>query len=519
MNDEAIAIEAWPELPGVASLAADVLRGDRPCETARPLLDTLDVESPQPGPAWKDAEFLSELREEHERLGAPAASRQALDALADGAACVVTGQQPGLLVGPLFSLYKVIGAVCLAREMTRRAGRRVVPVYWCGSDDSDFDEVRVAWGWDRTDGPFRVELDRALWREGQRVGDVADAAIGRAERTALERTQMPEELRGGLDALVHLDGLSDRTRAWLLRMFAGDGLVVVDARSPRLRALGAPLFENYAGRYDEITAALDVRANALDANGWGASIDDVARRSGLFLVDGDARRKLEPEQLRAGAFDATKAAPSVLLRAVWQDALLGPEVAVLGPGELRYHGLLGPVYEALGVRAARPALRPHAVLADARTWPAGSAGRRALLTGSDDAIDALRRVQLPADWDAALGSAAGNLERAVEGLEAAVSGEAAARELHRLRGRLEDALTRSRTRLADVAAVGVSPRGQAQWYNLRGQPQERAYAATQWWTWWGGRADAARRGLEAAYLESVTTGTIPAWALVRPSDA
>ena len=46
---------------------------------------------------------------------------------------VVTGQQPGFLGGPLYTLYKVATTIALARSRSL-AGKPTVPVFWSGDD-------------------------------------------------------------------------------------------------------------------------------------------------------------------------------------------------------------------------------------------------------------------------------------------------------------------------------------------------------------------------------------------------
>ncbi len=57
--------------------------------------------------------------------------------LSGDALCVTSGQQPGLFTGPLFTLYKAISAVVLARACSASLGRPVVPVFWVAGDDHD----------------------------------------------------------------------------------------------------------------------------------------------------------------------------------------------------------------------------------------------------------------------------------------------------------------------------------------------------------------------------------------------
>ena len=60
--------------------------------------------------------------------------------LRGGASALVTGQQVGLFGGPLFSMFKALSTVRLAREATD-AGSDCVPVFWLATTDHDLDEI------------------------------------------------------------------------------------------------------------------------------------------------------------------------------------------------------------------------------------------------------------------------------------------------------------------------------------------------------------------------------------------
>src|SRR2546425_2199616 len=95
---------------------------------------------------------------------------------------VTTGQQPGLFTGPLYTIYKGLSAVALARRLERDWKIPIVPVFWVAGDDHDFAEANHAWVLDRTGEPARIVLRErppdapllALWRE--RRGDQNPAA-------------------------------------------------------------------------------------------------------------------------------------------------------------------------------------------------------------------------------------------------------------------------------------------------------------------------------------------------------
>ena len=88
-------------------------------------------------------ELLERARADASRLGADARALASVDALLRGdALCVTTGQQPGLFLGPLLTLYKAWTAVTLAQDVERRTGKRTVPLFWHAADDSDFADLQ-----------------------------------------------------------------------------------------------------------------------------------------------------------------------------------------------------------------------------------------------------------------------------------------------------------------------------------------------------------------------------------------
>src|SRR5256884_1846648 len=85
------------------------------------------------------------------------------DQLAAGEVLVVTtGQQPGLLTGPLYTVYKAFSAMALARRLARERRTPVVPVFWVAGDDHDFAEANHTYFLDKNGELAQVVLRERL---------------------------------------------------------------------------------------------------------------------------------------------------------------------------------------------------------------------------------------------------------------------------------------------------------------------------------------------------------------------
>ena len=292
-----------------------------------------------------------------ERLGADAAARSGIEALASGKAlCVTTGQQPGLFLGPLYSVWKAMTVVALAARLEARTGRKTVPVFWSAADDSDFGEVGRAFFPGEAFRLTRHALEGGDLPAGGLVGDLGTEGT----RRELEGLKVDWAGRArGAELIGHLERGLDRagdhgelTLALLYDLFRGTGLVVVDGRWPELRREAAPLFRRWAERREEVGEAIIERGRQLEAAGFPARIAETSARRGLFELR-DARRVpfagSGAELLERIANDPETLSPNVTLRPLVQDSLF-PNVATIGgPGEIAYHAQLATAYGLLGV--------------------------------------------------------------------------------------------------------------------------------------------------------------------------
>ena len=357
------------------------------------------------------AALADSLVEFHRRLGASPASLANLERLARGeAVAAVAGQQPGPLGGPLYSLHKTASTVGLAREVTRRTGVPCVPLFWTHTEDSDFAEIRGATVIDAQLQLVDLQLPDRAHTEGGLVGSIAVEPLRELGERALDTWR---ELPGHADvaelwrgSLARARDLGEAMSALWLALFADSGLVVVDPRLPAFRAAARPILERYLAKADPAHAAVRAAGSRLETLGCRSVIADAALESFVFEVLDGRRRKIAPDAARArGA--AAVLSPSVALRAAVQDGVLPTVAMACGPGELAYLAQLREVFDAVGVRAAAPALRFSATwLPPAAVALAEAAGGDAweVVAHTDAVLARLAEAHVPGELQRALAS-------------------------------------------------------------------------------------------------------------------
>lgn len=308
--------------------------------------------------------------------GAEAAALQAERLVGEGAVAVVTGQQAGLLGGPLYVLWKALGARLVARDLERR-GVPAVPVFWVASDDHDFAEIRTA---TILDGAGQLRTLRYV-PEHEPVGQPAarlhfDAAIEELLNDLAtwlppgsQATATLAALRACYQPGVSLSGAFAR---WLGTLFPD--LVVLDPADATLKRLMLPVMRRELEERSPSSRLALATGERLRAAGYHLQVPVRPGFLNLFVLHAGERRALALDgdgfEIRGTGEHITQAqaldwlerepaawSPGVLLRPLAQDLLLPTAAYVGGPAEIAYHAQIGPSYAHFGV--PRPVLLPR----------------------------------------------------------------------------------------------------------------------------------------------------------------
>lgn len=301
--------------------------------------------------------FLAQaLPEKQKHFGGSARSIENAARLGkSGVFAVVTGQQPGFLLGPMFTLLKAATAVRLARDL-ESAGLPCVPVFWNHAEDHDLEETNriVLPNANAELQKFRLPYPTEKKflsdvRLDEKAIAVFEAALATLPRTEF-LTQLDELFRPRIG-----NSLAEETTRSLLALFGQDGLVVVEPdwlRPVSHKPLAALL--KLERPFEEL---LEAQRKKLREAGYEPVI--AQDQALLFERVGEKRQRIEPQRELAAAIEREpmRFSPGALLRPLTQCAALPLACYVGGPAEIAYGAENTPLFEALGMEP--PILLPR----------------------------------------------------------------------------------------------------------------------------------------------------------------
>jgi len=386
------------------------------------------------------------LRRQAETLGAKGVSLEPLKRFErPNSLVVVAGQQPGLFGGPLYTLYKALTAISLARNLEAASGRPVVPIFWVASDDHDFEEVRRTWLIDGGSEPNVLEYPAGAAPPGislarVRLGPEIVPLLDRVE-SLLPASEFRDRVMESLRA-AYAPG-----RSWteaFARFMAGFvtplGALVFDPSDSEAKALSLPVFEREVALMGKSSRAVRERGEELTRRGYHAQIARAGNELNLFwhqetrdavrvAEDGTLRvgsqgRSMKPEALvaaiRARPEDAS---PGVLLRPMMQDFLLPTAAYVGGPSEVAYWAQVNALYPLFEMTPPAVAPRAGATLLEpkvAKTLERFGIEWTALAGDVEAVVGGAIRALLPHDFPEAFERERETWQQSFERLEAKV---------------------------------------------------------------------------------------------------
>lgn len=290
---------------------------------------------------------------------------------------ITTGQQCGLLLGPVYTPMKILSAIRLCRDLKEKhPDCDFIPIFWLASEDHDIEEINHAFvegqklHWETSQsgaaGRLRLEGLEPLWETMyEALGSENQPNVKEWNRIVAEAYRQ-KSLARATQFLAHA-------------LFGEFGVLVLDPDDARLKRLFLPqmrrdLHENISMR--ESQKAID----ALEARGY--KIQLRGREVNFFYLGEGFRLRLERVGLQWKTIDGQftwnsdaflneleehpeRFSPNALLRPVYQEVIL-PNLAYFGgAAELAYWLELKGIFDALNVSYPVVLMRHSLVWLDA----------------------------------------------------------------------------------------------------------------------------------------------------------
>jgi len=306
------------------------------------------------------------LKEYHKKLGSNSETLQMIEELRlKETLTVITGQQAGILTGPLYTLYKAMTTIQLAKEQREKLGRPVVPVFWIAGEDHDWQEIRETFILNSEGKPIPCLLP----------GDGGGESVGHQKVPSWEtieaqllgipdsefRSSVLSQCRQLTEQAENLTHWFALTLQWLVHKW---GLIFFDPMIPEFKRLAAPMYEQILKMHEDVREALAERTKSWVDLGFDPQIQPTGGEVNLFLSVPERRAILysdhsfylrgqkEPwdlDRLNELLVQAPeKFSPNVVTRPIVQEYLFPTLAYVPGPGELNYWAQLGGVFAKLG---------------------------------------------------------------------------------------------------------------------------------------------------------------------------
>jgi bacillithiol biosynthesis cysteine-adding enzyme BshC len=320
------------------------------------------------------------LKKQNEQFGSSPETLANIEKLRDAKTfAVVTGQQTTVFTGSLYTIYKTISTLQLARQLQHDfPDYAFVPVFWLEAEDSDY-----------------AEFSSIHTLSQNKVSPLAYTQKGTADGQMMSRVKFSQEIfhftnsfLGSLQSSDFKDGLTDLLRSaysegetfssafakLMARLFATDGLILFSVDDPKMKRLGQSIFQKELLNAPKTSELVISQSASLEESGYNVQAKPKPVNLHVITADG-VRQLIEPkdskfelritketlgrnELIELATSSPERFSPNVITRPLLQDTILPTVAYVAGPGEVSYLAQLKTAYAFFGI--TMPVIYPRA---------------------------------------------------------------------------------------------------------------------------------------------------------------
>lgn len=304
--------------------------------------------------------IVDELLAYNRKIEAPKQVIQKIESLSQPKTyAVMTGQQPGLFSGPLYTVYKAISVIVMCEKLSDEKNS-FVPIFWNASEDHDLSEVNHLTLF-RENEPFKINyncelkgvafshmsLDRF---ELKKMLTIIDGVSPNSEF----KTRLLDEINGIIQRSSTIGEFFSRFMIYLLGEW---GLVMIEPHY--LRDLMIPVFDRLIRRPTECTQILNDTGLKLSKLGYSPKIHKKSNICNFFVLNDEGKRLRvtyngrfrvanetfsQKELLRLLGDNPYRFSANAITRPITQDFLFPTFAYVAGPNEIAYQAQLKEIY-------------------------------------------------------------------------------------------------------------------------------------------------------------------------------
>jgi bacillithiol biosynthesis cysteine-adding enzyme BshC len=268
--------------------------------------------------------------------------------LGQNAFVVATGQQIHLGLGPMYVVYKIISTIVLCNHLEMQfPDKHFVPMFWMATEDHDFSEINHV----------DIFKERYTWNKDSEgaVGELVTDDLHDLFEWLTQKFQRNSDALSRIAQLrkIYLSPnqtLAKATAEWVSDLFGAFGLLVIDPNETAFKQVAKGLFEqdlfeeslfdafnDQAGKMRAKDIEPPALARECNVFWMGEKRQRIVKTpQGFETVDGELKWSADEMQAVLNSDAIAHLSANVLLRPLYQQAILPCLAYVAGPTEYIY---------------------------------------------------------------------------------------------------------------------------------------------------------------------------------------
>ncbi|WP_404432830.1 bacillithiol biosynthesis cysteine-adding enzyme BshC [Sutcliffiella horikoshii] len=321
--------------------------------------------------SFRRRELAAHLLEFNQRYHADAQTLHSIEKLNDSQSVVViSGQQAGLMTGPIYTISKIVSTIKLAQEQELKLGIPVVPIFWIAGEDHDYQEIN------HVNLPKDNEIDKHVFHmkeAGKKMVSELQYDKEKLHTWLLEiinsygESPYTKDLKGELEHSLEVSAtFVDIFASLITKLFKGTGLVLVNAADPSLRKLETPYMQQILRKQGQIRNGMLHSQKELEEQGFTPMLEIDSESMNIFFHQNGERELLCWDEAKQIAYlkDSNRQftvehlnklmeeqpenfSNNVVTRPLMQEFVFPTLAFIGGPGEISYWAELGRCFRSV----------------------------------------------------------------------------------------------------------------------------------------------------------------------------